>query len=122
MEEKQEIKKSQYYFTLDSYKDIRNYIHNYLGIRKEEIRDMFWDFIKDIIDEEITKCLNDEPRIERLVEDKIVAQIRKLDIKNRHSYPTTIMDRIYLKIDEEIAKIVQDKIIVTLKQEEQKES
>ena len=36
-------------FEIENYKDIKNYIHNYLGLTKEEVRSIVDETVKDPI-------------------------------------------------------------------------
>lgn len=100
----------------DGFKNIRNYIHNYLGLTKEEIRKFIWDFIEEIVQEEIQKVLNDEARLHRLIEENIVREIRRNDNHERHSFAVSIMDDIYCKIDKVIHEEVRKRLVIELKE------
>lgn len=105
----------------DGFKNIRNYIHNYLGLTKEEIRNFIWDFIKEIVDEEIRKVLNDEERIKRLVENEVIRQV-KYHNKDRQSYVISTMDEIYNKIDKVIHEEVLKRLVIELRDVDGNES
>lgn len=36
-------------FEIENYKDIKNYIHNYLGLTKEEVREMALEVVKNTV-------------------------------------------------------------------------
>ena len=101
---------------MDRYKDVKNYIHNELGITKEYIDDL----IRKTVKEEIVKVLNDDERIKRTVENEIVrcCKIYKSD-GTRRSFVINVMDDIYNKIDSVIHEEVRKRLIIELKEPEE---
>lgn len=97
---------------MSSYHDIKNYIHNDLGITKEYIDGI----IRETVNTEIHKILNDEPRIKRTIEDEIIrcCKVYKSD-GSRRSFVISTMDDIYNRIDTEIHNIVRERLIIKLK-------
>ena len=97
---------------MSTYNDVKNYIHNELGITKEYINDLVH---KTVVDE-IHKVLNDEPRIKQVIEDEIVrcCKIYKSD-GTRRSFVISVMDDIYNKIDKTIHEEVRKRLIVELR-------
>lgn len=97
---------------MSSYHDIKNYIHNDLGITKEYIDKI----IRETVNTEIHKILNDEPRIKRTIEDEIIrcCKVYKSD-GSRRSFVISTMDDIYNRIDTEIHNIVRERLIIKLK-------
>ena len=100
----------------NNYKDIKNYIHNYLGLTKEEVKKMIWDAVVDTVNEEVCKCLNDKERIKTIVEGQVRYEIMKES--PRRSYIHSTMDEIYNKIDEAIHKEVVKRLKIELKEPE----
>lgn len=98
-------------------KDLRNYIHNDLGISKDEIRNMLNEEIKKIISEETTKVLNDKEKISSMIEKEIIRQL-KYDTSDRTHYLICTMDKIYNKIDSVIHDEVVKRLVIELKEPE----
>lgn len=95
-----------------SFKDIKNYIHNYLGLTKEEVRSIVLDEIKAIVKEEVTKTLNDKERLESMVEKEILRQLKFGPNKyERSSFIINTMDHIYNRID----SIIHDEVLKRLR-------
>lgn len=101
----------------ENYKDIKNYIHNELGITKVEMHTYIWDIVKQTVKEEVEKVLNDEERLQRVIQDEVVKQLKHKGYNDRGSYIVCTMDKIYNKIDEEICKQVVDRLQISLKEE-----
>ena len=99
-------------------KDLRNYIHNDLGISKDEIRNMLNEEIKKIISEETTKVLNDKEKISSMIEKEIIRQL-KYDTSDRTHYLICTMDKIYNKIDSVIHDEVVKRLVIELKEPEE---
>lgn len=99
-------------------KDLRDYIHNVLGIKKDDIRKAIQDEIELIVKEEVTICMHDQERLRRLIENEIVRQLKFYDpLKHtRTQYIRCTVDEIYNQIDEEIHKVVCDRLQLTLKE------
>jgi light-regulated signal transduction histidine kinase (bacteriophytochrome) len=100
-------------FKIDSYKEIKNYIHNYLGLTKEEVKNMIWDVVVETVNEEVNKCLNDKARIRTIVEGQVRYEIMK--DSPRRTYIHTTMDEIYNKIDQTIHEEVVKRLKIELK-------
>lgn len=97
-------------------KDIKNYISNSLGISKDEIKDEIFNTIKEMVSIEVEKCLNDENRLQSLVEKEVLRQIKKSD--GRNSYIVMTMDAIYNKIDKVIHEEVLKRLVIELRSDE----
>ena len=110
----QQVKKAS--FKIDNYKELKNYIHNYLGLTKEEIKKMFWDTVVETVNEEVNKCLNDKERIRAIVEGQVRFEIMK--DHPRRSYIHSTMDEIYNKIDSTIHEEVIKRLRIELKEPE----
>lgn len=106
------------HFEIESYKEIKNYIHNYLGLTKEEVRSIVDEVVKDTIQKEVSKYLNDENRLTSLVEKEIIRQLKYQD-KVRNSFIVNTMDGIYNKIDTVIHEEVIKRLQITLKEPEE---
>ena len=59
-------------FKVNSFKDIRNYIHNYLGLTKDEVKNIVLDEIRAIVKEEMSKLAKDEDFIRSFIENEIL--------------------------------------------------
>lgn len=103
---------------MSAYNDIKNYIHNELGVTKEYVDDI----IRKTVVDEIHKILNDEPRIKQVIEDEIVrcCKIYKSD-GTRRSFVISVMDDIYNKIDKTIHEEVRKRLIVELRSDDDAE-
>ena len=110
----QQVKKAS--FKIDNYKELKNYIHNYLGLTKEEIKKMIWDTVVETVNEEVNKCLNDKERIKSIIEGQIRYEIMK--DHPRRSYIHSTMDEIYNKIDTTIHEEVVKRLRIELKEPE----
>lgn len=106
-------------FEIENYKDIKNYIHNYLGLTKEEVREMVLEVVKDTIKKEVDKCLNDENRLQHMIEKEILSQIKYgQDGYKRRSFLISVMDEVYNRIDGIIHEEVLKRLQITLKDTE----
>lgn len=102
-------------FKVNSFKDIRNYIHNYLGLTKDEVRNVVLDEIKKIVHEEITKTLNDKERLESMIEKELLRQLKFGPNKyERRSFLINTMDSIYNEIDKTIHEEVCKRLRIEL--------
>lgn len=110
----QQVKKAS--FKIDNYKELKNYIHNYLGLTKEEIKKMIWDTVVETVNEEVNKCLNDKERIKSIIEGQIKFEIMR--DHPRRSYIHSTMDEIYNKIDSTIHEEVIKRLRIELKEPE----
>lgn len=110
----QQVKKAS--FKIDNYKELKNYIHNYLGLTKEEIKKMIWDTVVETVNEEVNKCLNDKERIKSIIEGQIKFEIMR--DHPRRSYIHSTMDEIYNKIDSTIHEEVVKRLRIELKEPE----
>ena len=110
----QQVKKAS--FKIDNYKELKNYIHNYLGLTKEEIKKMVWDTVVETVNEEVNKCLNDKERIKAIIEGQIKFEIMR--DHPRRSYIHSTMDEIYNKIDTTIHEEVVKRLRIELKEPE----
>ena len=106
-------------FEIENYKDIKNYIHNYLGLTKEEIREMVLEVVKNTVEKEVNKCLNDENRLQHMIEKEILNQIKYgQDGYKRRSFLISVMDEVYNRIDGIIHEEVLKRLRITLKDAE----
>lgn len=115
----QQVKKAKYVkasFRKDNYKELKNYIHNYLGLTKEEVKKMIWDTVVETVNEEVNKCLNDKERIKSIIEGQIKFEIMR--DHPRRSYIHSTMDEIYNKIDTTIHEEVVKRLRIELKEPE----
>ena len=115
----QHVKKAKHVkasFRIDNYKELKNYIHNYLGLTKEEIKKMVWDTVVETVNEEVNKCLNDKERIKSIIEGQIKFEIMR--DHPRRSYIHSTMDEIYNKIDTTIHEEVIKRLRIELKEPE----
>ena len=115
----QHVKKAKHVkasFRIDNYKELKNYIHNYLGLTKEEIKKMVWDIVVETVNEEVNKCLNDKERIKSIIEGQIKFEIMR--DHPRRSYIHSTMDEIYNKIDTTIHEEVVKRLRIELKEPE----
>ena len=110
----QQVKKAS--FRIDNYKELKNYIHNYLGLTKEEVKKMIWDTVVETVNEEVNKCLNDKERIKSIIEGQIKFEIMR--DHPRRSYIHSTMDEIYNKIDTTIHEEVVKRLRIELKEPE----
>lgn len=97
-------------------REIKNYIHNDLGISKDEIKKLIWDTIKETVQNEVIKCLLDENRLKHLIEKELIRQL-KIQDSDRKPYLRSALDAIYNKIDETIHKEVTKRLIIELRDE-----
>ena len=100
-------------------KDIRNYIHNDLGIYKTQIYDMILGEIKKIVQEEVRHTLNDKQYLESLIEKEILRQIKGDKDYERRSFLISVMDGVYNRIDGIIHEEVLKRLQITLKETEE---
>ena len=113
----QQVKKAKHVkasFRIDNYKELKNYIHNYLGLTKEEIKKMVWDTVVETVNKEVNKCLNDKERIKSIIEGQIKFEIMR--DHPRRSYIHSTMDEIYNKIDTTIHEEVVKRLRIELKE------
>ena len=110
----QQVKKAS--FKIDNYKELKNYIHNYLGLTKEEVKKMIWDTVVETVNKEVNKCLNDRERIKSIIEGQIKFEIMR--DHPRRSYIHSTMDEIYNKIDTTIHEEVVKRLRIELKEPE----
>lgn len=101
---------------IQNYKDLKNYIHNYLGLTKEEVRDMVKDVVRQHVEAEVKKCLNDEQRLEHLIEKEILRQVKYDGKYERRYFIQNTMDAIYNRIDSIIHEEVLKRLQITLKE------
>ncbi len=92
------------------YKEIKNVIHNDLGITKEYVDNV----IKETVKNEISKLMNDDCFIRGLVEKEVMYGLRRKDESAWH----TIHDAsnfIKEEINSTILQMVKDKLEIRLK-------
>ena len=107
-------------FEVDNYKSIKNYIHNYLGLTKDEVRSIVEEVVKQSIKEEVEKYFKDENRLVHLVEKEITRQIKYDGKYDRRYFIQNTMDAIYNRIDSVIHEEVLKRLQITLKEPEDK--
>ncbi len=118
------MKQSESNFKVDDFKSIRNYIHNYLGLTKEEVKDIILDEVRKICQEECRKVFNDNEYLENLIKNTIRNTLQHWyneDKNNKGAYQRTeyvvnTMNKIYSQIDKEIHQIVCSRLLVGLKE------
>ena len=101
---------------MSNYSDVKNYIHNELGITKEYIDEV----IKKTIQDEISKLMNDDCFIRGLVENEVARSLYKKDNNRWH----TIYDAsnyIEDKITKTILNTVKEKLVIGLKDDNEYE-
>ena len=95
-----------------AYKDIKNYIHNELGITKEYVQDV----IREIVAIEVDKKFNDEEYIKNEVRRIIVYELNNEIDKSHwhtiHDLSSLVKDEITKTIMEE----VKNKVVISLKE------
>ena len=108
-------------FEIQNYKDLKNYIHNYLGLTKEEVHDMVKEVVQQTVKAEVEKCLHDQNKLEHLIEKEILRQIKYngQDYQRRYFIQNT-MDAIYNRIDTVIHEEVLKRLQITLKEPDNK--
>lgn len=102
---------------IQNYKDLKNYIHNYLGLTKEEVRAMVKEVVQQYVETEVKKCLSDEQRLEHLIEKEILRQIKynNQDYQRKYFIQNTL-DAIYNRIDTVIHDEVLKRLQITLRE------
>lgn len=109
-------------FKVESFKDIRNYIHNYLGLTKDEVRGIILEEIRDIVKEEISKLAKDEDFIHSYIEKEILRQLKHGELKHeRRSFLINTMDSIYNQIDKTIHEEVCKRLRIELVEPEEED-
>lgn len=106
---------SNYSFRIENYRDLKNYIHNYIGLTKEEVKYIFKDILEGTVQEEVKKIMNDEEGLKRIIRKEISNEIKRQYNSKRSSYIVSTMDDIYNRIDRTIHNIVKDRLIIELK-------
>lgn len=109
------------HFEVTDFKGIRNYIHNYLGLTKDEVRSIIKEELVKIVHEQVEKELKDKEHIQQIIQKKIIDEIRRDYGKERRSYAISTMDEIYNKIDREIHEEVLKRLVVTLREPERRD-
>lgn len=108
-------------FEVKDFKSIRNYIHNYLGLTKDEVRQIIREELVKIVHEQVEVELRDKEKIQQIIQKKIIDEIRRDYGKERRSYVISTMDEIYNKIDNVIHEEVLKRLVVSLREPERKE-
>lgn len=101
---------------MSNYSDVKNYIHNELGITKEYIDEV----IKKTVQDEISKLMNDDCFIRGLIENEVARSLYKKDNNRWH----TIYDAsnyIEDKITKTILNTVKEKLVIGLKDDNEYE-
>ena len=92
-----------------AYSDVKNYIHNDLGISKKYVEEVILKIVKD----EIHKLFTDEDRLQVILE-RIVAQTIK---KDEHKILYHLLINFDSLLDEKITKTIFDEVKSKLKME-----
>lgn len=109
-------------FKVESFKDIRNYIHNYLGLTKDEVRGIVLEEIRAIVKEEISKLAKDEDFIHSYIEKEILRQLRYGELKHeRRPFLINTIDSIYNQIDKTIHEEVCKRLRIELVEPEEED-
>lgn len=98
------------------YRELKQYIHNELGLTKEDIKEM----IRDCIKEEIQAVLNDPNNYNKFLGN----QINQYLIKNGKEYeepfyktftPKCLDQVVYDAVVKELNKTIKEKVVISLK-------
>lgn len=92
---------------MSNYSDIKNYIHNELGIKKEYVEEIILKTVKD----EINKLFTDEERLQVILE-RIVRQTIK---KDEHKVLYRLLINFDSLLDEKITQTVFNEVKSKLK-------
>lgn len=71
---------------MSTYKDMKNYIHNDCGISKEYIQEEFKRLLKEAIDLKIQQYVNDNARLQNLIEAEVRDKVRFILDHNPYSF------------------------------------
>ena len=96
---------------MSNYSDVKNYIHNELGITKDYINNVIEKTVKD----EISKMMNDKQHIYDLVEKQVLNNLKRKSDNSWHIL-TDCSNWIEEEIKTTILKEVKDKLIIKLKE------
>lgn len=92
---------------MDNYKEVKNYIHNDLGITKEDINNIIVKTVKD----EVSKLLKDESFVSSMMKNHIIGLLKDKEYKNpRYRTITDINSFLYDNVLNELCKTVHDNI------------
>ena len=89
-----------------NYLEVKNYIHNDLGITKEYIRDV----IKETVAEEIKKSMKDELFLKGVVQSQIRDILNKEYTNPKYKKLFSLNELIYNGVCKEISKTVSENI------------
>lgn len=93
-------------------KELRNIIYNELGFSKEEFTQLIRDEVSKVVKTEVSKVLNDENRLQHLIEQEILRQVKFGELKHeRSSFIINTMDAVYNEID----KVIHQEVLKRLK-------
>ena len=92
---------------MSNYSDVKNYIHNELGIKKEYVEEIILKTVKD----EINKLFTDEERLQVILE-RIVRQTIK---KDEHKILYHVLINFDSLLDEKITQTVFNEVKSKLK-------
>lgn len=95
-------------------KEIRNYIHNDLGIDKQSVQSMVRAGIKEEVTKYIEQELKDENKWSAFIDSELRRLILDAADNKRFSYLHCTVDKLYHKIDEEIHNEVLKRLNVSL--------
>ena len=80
---------------------------------------MALEVVKNTVKKEVDKCLNDENRLQHMIEKEILSQIKYgQDGYKRRSFLISVMDEVYNRIDGIIHEEVLKRLQITLKDKE----
>lgn len=92
---------------MNNYKEVKNYIHNDLGITKEDINKIIIDTVKD----EVAKLLKDESFVSSMMKNHIISLLKDKEYKNpRYRTITDINSFLYDNVLEELCRTVHNNI------------
>lgn len=102
----------------NSYKEIKNYIHNDLGYSRKELDEYINKIIEEYVNKRVEKLLNDKNFLEETISKEIIRQLRREEPSR--SYLVCTVNEIYSKIDKIIHDEVTSRLIVELKPKDSK--
>lgn len=97
---------------MSNYSDVKNYIHNELGITKEYVNEVIEKTVKD----EISKMMSDKDYIYGLVEKQVLNGLKR-NSNNTWHILTDCSNWIEEEIKTTILKEVKDKLEIKLKED-----
>lgn len=95
------------------YKEIKNYIHNELGLTKDYIDNL----IKEEIKKEVNKVISDKETLNNIVKTQIREVMNKDFEKPRWQRIFNLDTEIYNSVCAEVSKIVKERIQIKYKED-----